>query len=166
MTPEELKNSHKLHEFASELRGKLLNGAAWIDMLLCEIITSYFCTNQNRRALFFSEIGVDINLYRKTELRLKILKREFPVILVSYPRLQEQLNAFRKFRNLLAHSHIDTSKLALGAKSTDEVTFIFYENGKTKRQRVTRADAQSRAKQANQLRDTLLQIQSRIVSPT
>jgi hypothetical protein len=71
MTPEELKNSHKLHKFASELRGKFLNGATWIDMVLCEIITSYFCTNQNRRTLFFSDVGVDISLYRKTELLSK-----------------------------------------------------------------------------------------------
>ena len=159
MTPEERDKSQKLHQFAAQLRGKFLNGAAWIDMLLCEIITSYFCTSQNRRKLFFSEVGVDINLYRKTELLLKILKHEFPAILVAYPSLQEQLNAFRKFRNRLAHSHIDTSKLALRAKTTDEVTFIFYEDGKTKHQRVTRADAQLRAKEANQLRDDLLGIQ-------
>jgi hypothetical protein len=83
-------------------------------------------------------------------------------MLRKYPQLETQLEAFRSFRNLLAHSHIDTSKRALSTTTRDEVTFICYRNGKVKRQKVTRADAQQRAKEANGLRDTLREIQTHI----
>jgi hypothetical protein len=163
LSPEELSSSHRLHDFANEVRGKFLTGAAWIEMLLSDIIATYFCTNEQRRPLFFSEIAVELSLYRKTELLIKLLKQEFPTIVTSHPRLKTQLDGLRTFRNLLAHSHIDTSRSALSTRTQNEVTFIYYRNGKTERQKVTRADAQQRAKEVNQLRSTLIAIQARVM---
>ena len=51
---------------------------------------------------------------------------------------------------------------ALAARKSDEVTFIFYEDGQMKRQQVARADAQRRANEANQLRKDLVEVQRTI----
>ncbi len=37
---EHLAQSHALHEFAAELRGKFLNGSAWIETLLGDILAT------------------------------------------------------------------------------------------------------------------------------
>ena len=162
LTKEHSEHSHRLHEFAAEIRGKFLNSTAWIETLLNDILAGYFCPNDKRRGLFFSEVVNDMRLSAKTAVLDKILQREFPDILTAYPRLRKRLDCLRKFRNRLAHAHIDTSELALTAKKVDEVTFIFYDDGQNKRQRITRAEASRRGKEANQLRDDLLKIQARV----
>ena len=120
---------------------------AWIETLLSDIIARYFCVDEHGRSLFFSDIALEMNLRRKTELLITLLNRDFPTILTAHPRLKDQLEALRSFRNRLAHSHIDTSKPALSATTRDEVTFIYYRTGKTQRQAVTREDAQQQAKE-------------------
>ena len=162
LTPAERGKSHQLHKLANEIRGKFLTGATWIEILLSDILATYFCTSEQRRLLFFSVVAVEMSLYRKTELLVKLLRFEYPEMLMKYPRLESQLQVFRSFRNLVAHSHIDTSKPALGTTTQDEVTFIYYRNGKVKHRKVTRKDAQQRAKEANSLRDALVVIQSHI----
>ena len=103
-----------------------------------------------------------MSLYRKTDLLMTLLKQEFPKMLTTYPLLKHQLDALRSFRNRLAHSHIDTSKPALRKTKRDEVAFIYYRRGRTHRQKVTRADAQQRAEEANELRNALIAIQGQI----
>ena len=163
LTAQERNRSKKLHAFAEELRGKFLTGAAWIETLLSDVIANYFCADEQRRSLFFSDIALEISLRRKTELLMTLLKKDFPTMLTKHPRLKHQLEALRLFRNRLAHSHTDTSKPALSAATPDEVTFIYYRNGKMQRQKVTRADAQQRAREANQLRRALIAIQANII---
>jgi hypothetical protein len=156
---EHLAQSHALHEFAAELRGKFLNGSAWIETLLGDILATYFCRDSERRGLFFSEVANDMRLSSKATLLDKILQREFPQLLKAYPRLKKRLDSLRGFRNRLAHAHIDTSEHALATRKSDEVTFIFYEDGQMKRQQVTRDEAQRRANEANQLRKDLVEVQ-------
>lgn len=105
-----------------------------------------------------------MRLSRKTELLIKLLKLEYPEMLTRYPRLKKQLQVFRSFRIRLAHSHIDTSRYALSTTTQDEVTFIYYRDGKTNSQKVTRSDAQKRADEANELRRTLVDIQAHIAT--
>src|SRR5882724_11192124 len=147
-TKEHLDHSHALHEFASEVRGKFLNASAWIETLVADILASYFCPDAKRRGLFFSDVANDMRLSTKAVLLDKVLQHEFPQLRSAYPRLSKRLDALRIFRNRLDHSHIDTSEAALAAKKADEVTFIFYEDGKAKHQRVTRTDAKRRAEEA------------------
>jgi hypothetical protein len=161
---EHLAHSHALHEFAAELRGKFLNGSAWIETLIGDILAAYFCGDSERRGLFFSEVANDMRLSSKATLLDKILEREFPQLRKTYPRLKQRLDSLRAFRNRLAHAHIDTSEAALAAGKSDEVTFIFYEDGQMKRQQVTRAGARRRADEANQLRKDLVELQRAITT--
>jgi len=165
-TKKHLTHSKILHEFAAELRGKFLNKSAWIETLLGDILATYFCSDVNRRGLFFSEVANDMRLSAKAALPDKILQHNFPQLRETHPRLKKRLDSLRTFRNRLAHSHIDTSEHALASKQSDEVTFIFYEDGKMKHQCVTRADAQHRAAEANQLQNDLIDIQRAVTQPT
>jgi hypothetical protein len=55
-TKEHLEDSHRLHEFAAEIRDKFLNSTAWVETLLSDILAGYFCPNDKCRGLFFSEV--------------------------------------------------------------------------------------------------------------
>src|SRR5438552_9230084 len=66
-TKESLAQSKTLHKLAAELRGKFLNKSAWIETLLGDILSSYFCSDVNSRVLF-CELENDMRLSSKAEL--------------------------------------------------------------------------------------------------
>ena len=47
----------KYHELAREMRGSYLNSVAVLETEMAEIITGYFCKEDYRKDLFFSEVA-------------------------------------------------------------------------------------------------------------
>jgi hypothetical protein len=158
-TPAHATRGHELHQLACRLRGEFLTGTAWIEVLLTDIVSHYFCAQKRRRMFFFTEVAAGLSFRSKTSLLHKILKYEFPELLTKHPRLRERLDSFREFRNLLAHSHLDTSEQSLAKRKPDEVLFVKYKAGKMSQVRVNAAEAGRRAEEANQLRRELLDLQ-------
>jgi hypothetical protein len=160
LTEAQQKKSQEIEALCTEFRGKFLSAGAWIESILSEMLTQQYCTDPKRRSLFFSEFmdSGDITFSRKTELLITVLERFHPKVLAAYPKLKDRLDKFRRFRNRLAHSHPDTSLDRLSDGKTDEVVFVFYEDGQTKFQTVTFTEAKQRADETNRLRDELVKI--------
>lgn len=139
-----------------EIRGKFLNASGWIEPTLTEIVMNYFGVREaKRKSLFFDQVLSRMRFASKVTLLGKILENEGrPDI-----RLIERLGKFRSFRNHVVHSYIDTSQATLDAMRRNEVTFVYHEGGKVRRLRVTRKEAQEKAKDANELLGALLAIQ-------
>jgi len=150
-----------MNQLACRLRGEFLNGTAWLDVLLTDILSHYFCSEKHRRLLFFTEVAGPTTFRAKTLLLEKILRHEFPDILSQHPKLRERLDALREFRNVLAHNHLDTSAQSLVKLKPDEVVFVKYKLGKTSQVRISASEAQQRADDANELRQQLLALQKR-----
>ena len=158
-TPEDYQHVHELHVFASHLRGEFLTGTAWLEVLLTDVIANYFCADKKRRMFFFSEVANRMRFSAKTALLEKILRFEFPALYKRHPDLCKKLDSIGEFRNMLAHSHIDTTAEAIAARKENEVSFIKYKLGEMTRVAVTSAEARRRAKEANELRGVLLDLQ-------
>jgi hypothetical protein len=159
-----LEYSHELHKFASHMRGEFLNGATWIEVILSDILGRYFCASEKRRNLFFSEIGNKMTFSRKVALFEQIILGEFSDFEKTCPDFKRRLDAFLEFRNVLAHSHIDTSRPTLAKRKPNEVTFIIYKRGKVVGRRVTAAEGERRAKDINALRPLLIKFQEMLLS--
>src|SRR5438477_8293063 len=106
-TSEDYEHVHELHAFASHLRGQFLNGTAWVEVLLTDVIANYFCPDKRRRMFFFSELANTMRFSAKTALLEKILKFDFPALQVAHRNLRKDLDSLGEFRNMLAHRHID-----------------------------------------------------------
>ncbi len=158
-TTEDYEHVHELHVFASHLRGQFLNGTAWVEVLLTDVIANYFCPDKRRRMFFFSEVGNGMRFSAKTALLEKILKFAFPALHKAHPDLRKKLDSLGEFRNMLAHSHIDTRAEAIAAKKRHEVSFIRYRLGELKTVTVTSEQAKARAQEANKLQKILLAFQ-------
>lgn len=158
-TADDLRYVQRVHEFASRLRGEFLTGSSWIEVILTAILAQYFCPDIKRRMLFFSEVANGMRLTSKIALLEKVILRDFPEFAKAHPRLTKRLEKFRDFRNVLAHSHIDTSERALRKKRANEVTFVFYKLGELAHRRVTAAEATQRANEANKVRAELIELQ-------
>jgi hypothetical protein len=158
-TAEDREHVHELHIFASHLRGQFLNGTAWLEVLLADVIANYFCPDRRRRMFFFSEVANGMRFSGKTALLEKILKFDFPEVHKAHPDLRKKLDSIGEFRNMLAHSHLDTRPETIAAKKRHEVSFIKYRVGELKTVFVTAEQAKSRAQDANKLRRVLLTIQ-------
>jgi hypothetical protein len=160
-SPVDAARAHELHQLACRIRGEFLNGTAWMDVLLTDILSHYFCADKQRRMFFFTEVAAVMSFRSKTSLLEKILKQEFPELVTKYPRLRDRLDSLREFRNVLAHNHLDTSDQSLAKRRPDEVVFVKYKLGKISQVRINATDAGRRAKEANQLRRELLELQRR-----
>jgi hypothetical protein len=66
-----------LHQTAREMRGRILNSVAVIDVQLAEIISHYFCDSENRRALFMSEIAT--SQFFSLRSKENILKKNYKI---------------------------------------------------------------------------------------
>ena len=155
-------NIHHMHEVARRMRGAFIEGSAWIEVLLTDIISHYFVSEKHRRLLFFSDVADAMSLYQKTTLLRKIFEHEFPELLVEYPKLSQRLSKFREFRNLLAHNHLDTSEAAIARRKPNEVLFVVYKRGRASTRCLTVEEVQKLADQVNKLRKELLAIQKQL----
>ena len=127
---ERFKANRKLHESVREIRGRILNSVAVIDVKISEILTAYFCNDDKKKALLMSEVFSNqaYGLRTKTKLLETIVKRDFDFYIKDNACLFKDLDGLRKFRNDLAHATIDVSEKA--HKNADkEVGFVFYKNG-------------------------------------
>jgi hypothetical protein len=143
------------------MRGEFLTATAWMDVLLTDIVSHYFCPDKNRRTFFFTEVAGALNFRSKTLLLEKILNYEFPDLLVKHPRLRERLDSLREFRNVLAHNHLDTSKESLAKRKPGEAVFVKYKLGKKSQVWISDDDARRHAEKANQLQRELIELQRR-----
>ena len=144
------ENLRSIAELAARLRGYFISRTVWLDMLVSDIIASYFCQRERRRDLFFSEIvnGGDITFSKKIDLLIAILRFDFPDLLKQSPKLKDDLDNIRRLRNRMAHSH--------------QFTIIFYEGGQTKEQVITPDDIETRIHKATNLQVQLTNIQDKI----
>jgi len=151
----------KLHESVREIRGRILNSVAVIDVKISEILTAYFCNDDKKRALLMSEVFSNQAYGLRTKIMLleTIVKRDFDFYIKDKDNdcLFKDLDRLRKFRNDLAHATIDVSEKA--HKNADkEVGFVFYKNGERKTKIVSFKKADDYRVKANMVSGCLTEI--------
>jgi hypothetical protein len=141
--------NQKLHAAVREIRGRILNSMAVIDVNISKILSDYFCTVPDKKNLLMSEVFTSQSYGLRTKVMLlkKILERDVDFYLKDHNWLFPDLEKLRKFRNDLAHATIDVSEKA-HKKADTQVGFIFYKNGKPQTKIVTfeKADVKSKGR--------------------
>jgi len=158
---ERFQANRKLHESVREIRGRILNSIAVIDVKISKILTAYFCNDDKKRALLMSEVFSNQAYGLRTKIKLleTIVKRDFDFYIKDKDNdcLFKDLDRLRKFRNDLAHATIDVSEKA--HKNADkEVGFVFYKNGERKTKLVSFKKADDYGVKANMVSGCLTEI--------
>ena len=112
-------------EFDEKTRGPYLFQAIWIDTLLNQIISYYFCTTDlKKQGMLIGLVLNEISFNSKIKYFLKILEL-YPKMMVKYPKIETKLDNIRDFRNKIAHSKLDDeSKLLLHPEYPTRKRFI------------------------------------------
>ena len=156
---ERFKANRKLHESVREIRGRILNSVAVIDVKISEILTAYFCNDNKKKGLLMSEVFSNQAYGLRTKIRLleTIVKRDFDFYIKDNACLFKDLESLREFRNDVAHATIDVSEKA--HKNADkEVGFVFYKNGERKTKIVSFKKADDYRVKANMVSGRLTEI--------
>ena len=134
-----IAQAQRLHEVVRQIRGRLLNSVAVIDVDVSRLLAAYFCYDDKRRDLALSEVFVrPLQLRHKVGLLKKVLEKDFSWYLEKNSQAMfKDLETLMKFRNRLAHSTVDVSDEALGKDPKEEVGFVFYSDGQRHVQKVT-----------------------------
>ena len=155
-----------LHVLMREIRGTSIDQAIWLDVLVTDILASFFCADTERRALLSSDVltGRDATFSGRVDVLRKIAEKWFPEFVANRSDLFDGLDKIRRFRNRLAHSHLDTSEAFLAKGYTDRIQLVFHEDGTRKTQVVTVAEFQERLKEGTQVTFSLLELQ-KLITP-
>ncbi len=158
---DKIAQAQRLHETVRQLRGRLLNSLAVIDVAVSRLLAAYFCQNAERRNLAFSDVFVSpLRLEYKARLLERIVKKEFAWYLEKdhSQHLFSDLKDLREFRNTLAHATIDVSDKALTKDPKQEIGFVYYKNGERAVKQVTREMADKFEIKANMVHTGMIEL--------
>jgi len=136
---ERIGRAKRLHEVVRQLRGRLLNSLAVIDVDVSRLPAAYFCQNDQRRDLAFSDVFMTpLRLEYKARLLERIVSKDYGWFLEDRRgSLFRDLETVRKLRNTLAHATVDVSDEALAKDPKEELGFVYYRNGRREVKHVT-----------------------------
>jgi len=120
----------RMHAYARDWRGRVLNTAAVIERDIALIIAHYFCTDE-KKLFFFSEVATShfFSFRSKIMILKKILKKDYQFFLENCPNLLGNLEKVKNYRNVIAHSTLDVTDDALKRKPEKGIGFIRYQDG-------------------------------------
>ena len=142
---------NQLFELAKHIRGGFMDQSIWIDTILTDILATHFCPDPIKRGLLSSDViaGPDSAFSSRIQLLRKILKTSYGSFTQEHPNFCDQLDKIRRFRNRLAHAHLDTSDAFLSKGYTDRIQLAFYEEGERKTQVITVAEIDDRFRECS-----------------
>jgi hypothetical protein len=129
------------------IRGAYLAHVIPIEELVKDIISYHFCSDEEKRKQFISLIlnGRDYTFSFGIEILEKLLDISYHDLIKRFPKLIDDLNKIRKFRNWLAHSALDTSDQFLSKNHTDKIRLISYDEiGQTNYRDISRDEIDER----------------------
>lgn len=122
----------KYVEFCRKGISMVLINSTQLENTLSESLGQYFFPNEpTKSAKFISLVLYETNLSfkAKIDLFLKILEQDYPNIKSKYPKIADDFEDFRKFRNIIAHSNIDKNPKTV-VKNPKIIRLDYYKNGK------------------------------------
>ena len=127
-----------MFEFSRNLRGAFIDQAIWIDVILTDILARYFVSDKDKRMLFNSDVltGRDSTFSGRIDILEKVVNKSFADFKKQNTELFKKLDKIRRFRNKLAHAHLDTSENYLSKNKEDMIQLVFYEDGIQKTQSI------------------------------
>jgi hypothetical protein len=142
--------------------------AIWLDVLVTDILAQYFAPHEDRRKLLSSEVlaGPHLSFSGRIKVLQKVVARSYGSFVQEHPALFERLDKIRRFRNRLAHSHLDTSDEFIAKGFKDRIQIVFYEEGTTKQQVITVEESDERLKECSAILLKLVELQALVTADT
>jgi hypothetical protein len=155
----------QLFELAQRIRAPFLELAISIEKVIEDIIAQHFCPEENRRILFFSLVinGTDLTFSSKIRILERLLELCYPDIIKKYPKLIDEIQKVRRFRNRIAHAMLDSTETFLSQKHTDRIQLTYHEDGQTKHQIITIPEKNVRLKEGLKVLMALNEIQEEVI---
>jgi hypothetical protein len=127
---EKIRLAQRLHSYARDWRGRILNTTAVIERNIALLISSYFC-KEEKKYFFFSEVATShfFSFRSKINILRQILRKDYQFFLDRNPAFFKEIEKVIKFRNLIAHALIDVSDEALKRNPKEGVGFVSYSDG-------------------------------------
>ena len=160
------ESASRLVEYDTAIRGAYLAYIISIDGLIKDIISYHFCSDEDKRKQFLSLILNGKNYYTFSfgiKILQKLLSLHYQDLTERYPRLINDLDITRKYRDWLIHSILDTSHEFLEMNHTDRIRLISYDDkGQANYKEVTRSEIDERLEDCINIHFALLDIRMEV----
>ena len=155
----------KVVRYDMNIRGAYLAQVIPIEELVKDIISYHFCCYEGKRKQFVSLVlnGTDYTFASGVNILEKLLKIGYPDLNQRYPKLINDLDKNRRFRNALVHSMLDTSDEFLAKNYTDRIRLISYdERGQTNYRDITRSEIDERLEDCLDIHFALVDVRAQV----
>jgi hypothetical protein len=168
------ESASRLIEYDMAIRGAYLAYIIPIDGLIKDIISHHFCSDEDKRKQFVSLI-LNGNNYYNFSFGIKILEKllniHYQDLTKRYPKLINDLDIIRKYRDWLVHAILDTSHEFLEMNHTDRIRLISYDDkGQANYKEITRSEIDERLEDCLNIHfalvDIRMEVKDRILSTT
>jgi len=155
-----LRHLMQVEEKSIDVRGRFLAQAIRIESVIEDIISCHFCPDEDKSRLFRSLImnNTDFTFSSKIKILEKLLKKYYADLFDRYPKIINDANKIRRFRNKIAHTDLDLSQKVWAERRSDRIRLVYYEDGERKEQIVTDAEIEKRLENCYQLFQALFSI--------
>jgi hypothetical protein len=142
------ESATRLVEYDTAIRGAYLAYMITIDVIIKDIISYHFCSDEDKRKQFVSLILNGKNYYTFSfgiKILEKLLGTHYQDLTKRYPKLMNDLDIIRKYRDWLVHSILDTSHEFMAMNHTDRIRLISYDDkGQANYKEVSRSEIDER----------------------
>lgn len=123
-----------LYNLDTNYRGKFILISVWIERIIEDIISYIFFPNEDDEAkrdkMISFILSRNLNFNTKLKVFQGLLEEDYKELFNEYDKLFKDLNDIKNFRNILAHSELDTSVKFLRKRYKDRIQLIYHETGK------------------------------------
>ena len=154
------------YALAEKIRGAFIEQTIWIDHLLSDMLAVFFCADQSKRALLFSEVltGQDFRFSTRISLLEAVLEKLRPDLAKPAESLIKKLDKIRRLRNRLAHSHLNATREEIAKLGEHKrITFCFYEDGERKEQTISEEEWRVRMAETSEVMQALLILRDKLI---
>ncbi|WP_419803524.1 hypothetical protein [Mucilaginibacter sp.] len=100
--------------YASKARGTIINQIIFLERVIDEFLSGYFCDNLiKKRELMELHLGDKLPFEVKRNIFSILLKDHYPDFLIKHPKLIKDIISVIEHRNIFAHYLLDTGEEAL-----------------------------------------------------
>ena len=143
-----------LFEHDRVIRSHAIYEATAIESLIENIVAWHFCPDTEKHLLFIGLmfITAEVSFSKKINILIKVLENSYSDILKDIPRLANDLNSVRRFRNKFAHNELNLHEDKLAAMKDGIHLRSINRDGQMVEDFIPTAEADKRIKAAQRLR--------------
>jgi hypothetical protein len=119
-------NYSKMHSLSENVRGRIINMATFIEIMLSKFITYYFSKEEHRESFRQYFMSDSMTFEKKKSIFSSLNKKKLLEEFNPYENINDDLQYLQNIRNLIAHSVLLTTDESISSFDNSNLKFVSF----------------------------------------